>query len=386
LTDLVPRSNLMEGEIVTQRESTLDGPRQARPEDFPAIFDILNPIIRGAKGLPPTIQRDYPFIYNAANCENVLIVADSTRVVCSVGIWANEVQLGDRRLKVGGINCVATLPEYRNQGLGSLTMEAAHRRMKQLGCHIGLLGTGITNWYRKLGWENAGRWITFYFDRGNIGLLSPLPAGVTFRMSDEHSSGELVRLRNADRLGGIRDEAAFTEFLRARGMPGLGYACKGDRPIAYVLARGPAIQEWGGPADVLPGLIRAWFEKNDDPGLSTSARDASFRPLLRDEMSLSGPASGHQFLDTLADLRIPSRAGFAGMMYLVDPQGILDAFGVTEVRLFQHPDGFTLTRGSETCTLTRGNLAKLFFGPEKIGKFGADIFPLPFCQWPLEHV
>ena len=49
-------------------------------------------------------------------------------------------------------------------------------------------------------------------------------------------------------------------------------------------------------------------------------------------------------------------------------------------------DRFTLTRGEESVTFGRNTLTKLFFGPERVSPFAADAFPLPFWQWPLEHV
>ena len=47
---------------------------------------------------------DYPHVYDPANIGNVLIVRDEGRVVCSVGVWINEVEMGPVRLRVGGIN------------------------------------------------------------------------------------------------------------------------------------------------------------------------------------------------------------------------------------------------------------------------------------------
>jgi hypothetical protein len=41
---------------------------------------------------------------------------------------------------------------------------------------MGWLGTGINDWYRRLGWENAGCAWTFTLDRATIELLPPLEA------------------------------------------------------------------------------------------------------------------------------------------------------------------------------------------------------------------
>ncbi len=47
---------------------------------------------------------------------------------------------------------------------------------------------------------------------------------------------------------------------------------------------------------------------------------------------------------------------------------------------------FALARGDESATVSRQELAKLLFGPERISDFAGDVLPLLFWEWPLEHV
>ncbi len=132
--------------------SNLDGPRAARPQDYDAIMATLNLIFRTAAGRAPTVAIDWPHVYDRSNLHNVSIFTEGHQVAASAAVWPNEVVLGDVRLRVGGVNCVGVLPQYRKLGLGAQLMSAVHDCLRALGCHVGLLSTDIDNWYRSLGW------------------------------------------------------------------------------------------------------------------------------------------------------------------------------------------------------------------------------------------
>ena len=362
-----------------------EGPRGTRPDEVDAMLATVNRIHRLEKGRPPSVAQDFPPIYAPENLDNVLIIKDGPTVVSSVGIWVNEVDLGAARLRVGGINCLATLPEYRRHGLGARIMEAAHERMRALGCHVGLLGTLIVNWYRRLGWEHAGVSRSYRFDRGNIGLLPPVAQGLEIRQRGPEAAEAALSLRKADRLGGVRSAAVFRSWLSARGNPPLVFAERGGTPIAYILPRGRTIIEWAGPGETVAALTRRWYEQTDDPTASTSAREGG-QPVLQDQLTFVAPGGGHAVLELLDRLRIPYSIGYAGMLYLLRPGEILAAFGLADVRVREVGEGFALERNRERVLLTRCLATKHFFGPERVCDFAEDIIPLPFWQWPLEHV
>src|SRR5947209_6827864 len=149
-----------------------DGPRACGPYDLAPVVDLINFVFRTqpAAGSPraPDMGWDYTHVYHPANLANVRIVRHHGRPVASVGIYPTAVQTPRGTLRVGGISAVATHPDYRRLGLATRTMVDAHARMREIGVHVGLLGTGIANWYRKLGWERAGQQWQFTFDRRNV--------------------------------------------------------------------------------------------------------------------------------------------------------------------------------------------------------------------------
>src|SRR5687768_6842295 len=152
-----------------------DGPRACGPSELAPTLDMINLVFRTQPGSgsprAPSMGWDYSHIYNGDNLENVRIVCHRGRPVSSVGIYPTRVRTARGTIGVGGINAVGTHPDHRRRGLNTLAMEDAHETMRAAGLHVALLGTGISNYYRKLGWERAGIQRSFTFDRRNVGSL-----------------------------------------------------------------------------------------------------------------------------------------------------------------------------------------------------------------------
>lgn len=367
----------------------LEWPRPARLHERDAILDLTNYIFRTSHGREPTVATDYPHVYDPDNLENVFVVADEGRLVASTALWPNEVRIGDIVLRVGGINLVGTLPDYRRLGLGERLMQAAQARMADLGCHIGLLSTDIANWYRRFGWERAGVTHTYRFDRVSIDLLPPLSDTVSWRVAGDEAVSDLCNLRNADGLGAMRAPALLRTFL-ARRPTRIVVAERDGKPSAYVLVRDEQIIDWAGNAEDIAGLIRVSYGLLDDPPVSTSERSPEGQALGSRQLPVTTPAGGHPLIDLFTQMRVPVNVDYLGMIYLVAPDEILRAFGHEDIQIHSQVHGeqetFTLTVGEESTTLTRSQLTKLFFGPECVSRFGEEVFPFPFWQWRLERV
>jgi ribosomal protein S18 acetylase RimI-like enzyme len=382
----------MSEQVITR----FDGPRPARVEERDELIAMVNLVFRTLAGREPTIGIDWAHVYDPANLANVMVVCDQERVVASTGLWTNEVALGDARLLVGGINCVGTLPDYRRHGLGSSVVEAAQARMRDLGCHVGLLVTGISSWYRRLGWDDAGLVHSYSLNRGNIALLPRLPATVHVRLVEtgqdgdagvaREVAGEVVRLHNEQRMGALRTVEQFRQLLAAKGNPRLLLAESEGVLLAYLLVRENSLLEWVGSAENVAGLVRACFEMLDDPQASTSERSNEAGPIALRNLTLSTPGWQQPLVARLDALRIPYSSSYLGMMYVVDPRAVLDAFGLSAIGVSAEGEAFNLTYQGERVTLHRSQLAKLFFGPERVSPFAAELLPLPFWQWNLEKV
>ncbi len=365
--------------------SVLDGPRQAHSGERDDIIAFLNLVFRTAAGREPTIATDWPHIYAPGNPANVIGKRSAGRLVASTGVWVNDIALGSSRLRVGGINCVGVLPELRKKGVGALLMQEAHRYMTRLGCHIGLLVTDLDNWYRALGWERAASKRLYRIDLGNAHLLPQLPADVALRPAGDDGLDDLLRLHAADRLGGVRTPDMLCTLLQAKKHPAqLVLATRGDRALAYLLAQGPVVTEWGGAAEIIAGLARSYLHQVDNTAVSRSQRDASFKAMRLQSITVTTPARGHAFIDLLDSLRIPFNLDYYGMICVLDPAAILRAFACDDISVSEKDGLFHFRRGEQSLAVNRNQMAKLLFGPERVSPFASDVFPLPFCQWALE--
>lgn len=76
---------------------------------------------------------------------------------CIIPTTADSI-LSDDNLKIGGIACVGTVPEYRKRGIGLKMVDMATIYLKNLGYDIAYLHyTHLEKWYKKLGYETVAR-------------------------------------------------------------------------------------------------------------------------------------------------------------------------------------------------------------------------------------
>ena len=373
--------------------NNLEGPRPARPDELDDVLVLANAVMR--EGRAPTIATDYPFIYNADNADNIIIVRDGDLVVSTTGTWMNTVEAGAGRIRAGGINCVATLPGYRGQGLATQVMRKAMEHIGGLGCHVGRLTTNINDWYYRMGWENAGSLYTYRLNHSNVDLLPAFPKGLTITDTtefDDQLLSAIVALRRVDRLGGERTAAIMRALLEAgsdpklMGSKRLVVAWQTGAPCAYCLDTERGIIEWGGEGRLVAGLIREWFGQRVGQRGGELPTGSEEKVAASHELTVVAPKTGHPFVELLDTLSLSANHEYWGMLNVIDPRTILDAFGLESIDLSEADGMFTLSRGRESVTVARQALAKLLFGPERITDFAADQLPLLFWEWPLEHV
>jgi hypothetical protein len=243
------------------------------------------------------------------------------------------------------------------------------------GIHVGLLGTGIPDFYRRMGWENAGLRHQYAVDCGNVELL-PEPR-LTRESGPEVDASEVLELYDSHGLGARRDEDEFAAML---GRPDREvYVARDDSVmVAYLVTEDGTVFEYGGDTRTAAALVRALYEDR------CAESDAGAAPNTKVDLDLP-PLSGG-LPGMLGELGIPRRANYLGMLMVIRPAELFEAMGLDGIVVEEDDGHVTLSRGEDSVELTGQALTKLVFGPEYVADFAPEIFPLTLVQWRLDRI
>jgi predicted N-acetyltransferase YhbS len=89
--------------------------------------------------------------------EQRLLVKVDGRVVSHIHLTRRQIRFGSVELPMNGVMWVGTLPEYRGLGFAQNLMRLANDRARETGVAVQALTTGMTQFYRPLGWGTCGR-------------------------------------------------------------------------------------------------------------------------------------------------------------------------------------------------------------------------------------
>jgi aminoglycoside 2'-N-acetyltransferase I len=73
-------------------------------------------------------------------------------IVTHASVVERELHVGDRPLRTGYVEAVATAPGRQGRGFGTLVMEAVTAHIRET-FELGALGTGRHHFYERLGWR-----------------------------------------------------------------------------------------------------------------------------------------------------------------------------------------------------------------------------------------
>jgi aminoglycoside 2'-N-acetyltransferase I len=73
-------------------------------------------------------------------------------IACHAAVVEREIHAGERVLRAGYVEAVATLPALQGRGLGTHLMTAVGALIRDT-FEIGVLGTGVQRFYERLGWR-----------------------------------------------------------------------------------------------------------------------------------------------------------------------------------------------------------------------------------------
>ena len=365
-----------------------DGPRAPRPDEFDELIAHVGHVMRGEVGAAPTYAQGLPRIYCLDNLQNIRVMRVDGRIVSSAAISPHTTRAGDARLRIGRITGVTTDSAYRRRGYATRVMHACGERMAELGCELSLLGSGVPSWYRKLGWERGGVERIYRFDRGNRHLLT-FDSSLEMRPAEDADFEALAAIHAARALGGVRSP----ELLRSMWSPSPGaavwVALRDGQVGAYLRVRGTSVTEYAGPADLVLPMLARLLESWDDPAVWTSTRSieerqVNIKPTVH--ATLDAPWRPDDVTEALDSLGILRSASYVRMIRIEDPQGLVRAYGRTDLTAYADGDSMVVETADRTLRLSRTDAVKLFLGPER--PVSPDLAGLPFVfhAWLADRV
>ncbi len=353
---------------------TVDGPRGGTWYEFGEILDFLNFVFRSSVGRKPSIGGDYPHLYNERNVHNFRHMRVNGRVISNVSIYPARVQWGDAVLKIGGIGGVATDPDYRKHGYaGTILAHCLEYMDQELGCDLSILWTGIPDYYRRWGWEHAGQNWTFFIDRTSITYLPVAPTGEILTETLEPRVIEAVESLHSERRAGVARNRELTEvLLNIRTRVRCAVLMNGGMPVAYIVySPGEQIdvKDFGGDGAAVLGLLRVVFGQY-------GARTAQIHTPARDQ----------SVAQLLIERGFAVRANYVGMLAVLKPQRILDAYGIKDITVEAAGDWWQVKTPETSTQLRKCDLVKFLFGPERPPDISHPCLPLPFYYGQLDHM
>lgn len=234
-------------------------PRAIFGTDLGGLGQLLDGVFRLPRGIVDQhILTDFPLVFVPSNFGNSRVIEVEGRIVSHAAIWPRVVCLGQLRLKVAMIAVVATYPEHRQRGYAATLMRDLQRTIREEGYDLGLLWTGVPEFYRKLGWE-------IHVPRGwrvEIPARVPmprLPEGTRIERYDEsrHLKG-IIRLHERET---IRIERSADEWRTLLALPKVvvWLITRKDEVLAYLVhstaVNKPGIIEYAGETDLLAALV-----------------------------------------------------------------------------------------------------------------------------------
>ena len=322
-----------------------ESPRRCNKDEFGETLAMLDSIFHSTR--PRRMGKYYPYAYGDGNLDNMRIIKINKKIVSHAAIYQRFVNTADGLLlKIGCIGGVATLPDYRGKGYATIILNDCIKKMEKEDYDISILWTGTPEFYRKLGWEWAGKEYWFNLNSGNVFLLPAYNKKITLETSiDDYS-----QIREIYEKKLLRSERKPEDYPLLFNMQRKLFYQRNGKITAYVLISDEnGVLEHGGETYAVLSILRRLIEQKDFPSLKVFM-----------------PPQDNGLPNCLEKLNFPKNSSYMGMIRVINQERFLKKFG---------------TKMVESCSSDR--LIKLFFGPEKVSdKFA----PLVFYLWQTEHM
>ena len=125
--------------------------RAATAELTPPELDALRAFLVAAFGDDPEEAfRDEDWGHTLGGTH--VIATEGGAILAHAAVVERTIHVGDRPLRTGYVEAVATREDRRREGLGRAVMTEAAAIIRD-GFELGMLGTGVQPFYERLGWR-----------------------------------------------------------------------------------------------------------------------------------------------------------------------------------------------------------------------------------------
>lgn len=151
----------------------IEGPRNIRPEELPALIETINTIFRRDNNLLPSMADEFPLHLRPENAPNLWVMLDGSKPVTHYGATRNIWLTGSCRIPVASVGGVGTLNEYRGQGFATAVMAACEEYLRTQGVLLEYI-SGTRGLYLRNGAFPGGEMHSYVIETGG-GSDAPAP-------------------------------------------------------------------------------------------------------------------------------------------------------------------------------------------------------------------
>ena len=130
--------------------------RPVAEQDIDSLLTLLNHEFRSSRGIiDQKVFTDFPLVFAPSNYCNCRVITQYGEIISHAALWKRDLIVDNQSFKVGVIVLVATHLDHRKRGHASTIMRDLQRTMHEEEFDLGILWTGVPEFYEKLGWETV---------------------------------------------------------------------------------------------------------------------------------------------------------------------------------------------------------------------------------------
>lgn len=345
----------------------MQGPRVPSDVEFPQVVEFLDQKLRNQVSW--SIAKEYPTALTKTNIHNMRIISNGPEILSHAVLKPLIVKTPHLILKVGAIGSVVTDEKHRGQGLSSQIINSCLEEAARQNCDIGILWSGIPEFYQKLGFKMAGFEESYVIDKP----LTTTATQLKFKVGAQIAPEALLRIYQQHTVTTHRTVEEMKKFLQIpNSQIYSAWGPQGTLEAFAVEGKGADltdyIHEWAGNVSALLALFNfIQAEKKKGFTLITPKHATNLRlQLLNQEIS--------------------HNSGFLGMIRIINPLALIQKLNRAQHALGGTPIDFS--------GWNHDDLVEALFGPWNeavseripIAAVKSGLLPLRFWLWGWDSI